>query len=150
LSALGIGLADLTAIRQRSVEVAVTGEGVARATEVAEELAEKAIAELGKHQGDVDVTRRAHLRYDGTDTTVPVQLGSADGMAAEFARLHKAQFSFLMDRPLIIEAVSVEATARSAEATLPTVQRTEPAAPIGTVRLYADGWHDARLYQWES
>src|SRR5690606_20187256 len=69
---------------------------------------------------------------------------------AEFERLHKAQFSFLMDRPLIIEAVSVEATARSAEATLPTVQRTEPAAPIGTVRLYADGWHDARLYQRES
>jgi len=150
LSALGIGLADLTAIRQRSVEVAVTGEGVARAAEVAEELAEKAIAELGKHQGDVDVTRRAHLRYDGTDTTVAVQLGSADGMTAEFERLHKAQFSFLMDRPLIIEAVSVEATARSAEATLPTVQRTEPAAPIGTVRLYADGWHDARLYQRES
>src|SRR5690606_2615843 len=142
LSALGIGLADLTAIRQRSVEVAVTGEGVARAAEVAEELAEKAIAELGKHQGDVDVTRRAHLRYDGTDTTVAVQLGSADGMTAEFERLHKAQFSFLMDRPLIIEAVSVEATARSAEAPLPTVPRTGPAAPLGTVRLYADGWHD--------
>src|SRR5690606_28046645 len=114
LSALGIGLADLTAMRQRSVEVEVDDEGAARAA------------------------------------TVAVELGSAAAMTEEFERLHKAQFSFLMRRPLIVEAVSVEATARSRPAPLPTVDRTEPSGPIGSVKLYADGWHEAQLFDRES
>jgi len=149
LSALGIGLADLTAMRQRSVEVEVDDEGAARAAEVADELASEAVAELGV-ETDVEVARRAHLRYDGTDTTVAVELGSAAAMTEEFERLHKAQFSFLMRRPLVVEAVSVEATARSRPAPLPTVDRTEPSGPIGSVKLYADGWHEAQLFDRES
>ena len=46
-------------------------------------------------------TRRAQLRYDGTDTAVPVELGRARrDDARRSRRRHRATYSFLMDRPL--------------------------------------------------
>src|SRR6185369_868307 len=57
----------------------------------------------------------------GTDTALAVPLGSPEAMRAEFERQYRASFSFLMpDRKLIVEAVSVEATAKG--------ERERPAA----------------------
>ena len=54
--------------------------------------------------------RRAHLRYDGTDTPIQVPFGSAADMTAAFESAYRRRFSFLMpDKPIIVEAVSVEA-----------------------------------------
>ena len=81
LSALGIGLADTTAMREQSVEQPLST--VSRLTEVADALEATTRAELAD-QGvaRARVTRRAHLRYDGTDTAVPVELAGADAMIA--------------------------------------------------------------------
>ncbi len=60
------------------------------------------------------VEKRAHLKYEGTDTSLPVPLGTIDAMREDFERQYRARFSFLMpDRALIAEAVSVEAVGRS-------------------------------------
>jgi 5-oxoprolinase (ATP-hydrolysing) len=112
LSALGIGLAEPTAMREQSVELPLDDSHVDRVHAVAEELATAASAELvdeGVPASRVRLTRRAHVRYDGTDTTVTVPLGDLPSMVSEFERLHRAMYSFLMQRPLVVEAVSVEA-----------------------------------------
>jgi 5-oxoprolinase (ATP-hydrolysing) len=52
------------------------------------------------------------LRYEGTDTTIPVAFSDFDFAAAraEFETAHKAQFGFVYDnKTVIIEAISVEA-----------------------------------------
>ena len=75
LSAYGMGLADIRATRNRAVmKRAEPGVEAALAT-LASELEETAAAELeaqGVSDSEITIIARAHLRYDGTDTPIPV------------------------------------------------------------------------------
>jgi 5-oxoprolinase (ATP-hydrolysing) len=157
LSALGIGLADVTAMREQSVETRLddSADGaMKRLHTVADELAGAATAELREEDVPADrirVSRRVHLRYEGTDTAIPVELAAAADMAAAFEDSHRATYSFTMDRPLVAEAVAVEATGLTDQPDL-TRPVDAPArdVPAETVRLYAGGrWRDAPLHQRE-
>ncbi len=146
LSALGIGLADTTAMREQSVEQSLST--ASRLTEVADALEATTRAELADQGVErVRVARRAHLRYDGTDTTVPVELADPPAMTAAFEERYRQTYSFLLDRPLIVEAVSVEATGLSEQTDVPPLPQTA-GSPAQQVRLYADGtWRDAMLHE---
>ena len=117
LSAYGIGLADVIAMRETAVEEPLTAELAARLSDAAfRPLEESARAELTAQSPlsaapeRIGVTRRVHLRYEGTDTPLQVPYGSADEMTEAFERTYRTRFSFLMrDKPIVVEAVSVEA-----------------------------------------
>ena len=106
LSAYGMGLADLTAMREQAVEAPLVkgdGEGggglLPELATTAAALAAGARAELadgGADPAQVTTVRRAHLRYAGTDTALPVALGPAQEMIAAFERAYRQQFSFLI------------------------------------------------------
>src|SRR6266516_6614264 len=146
LSALGIGLADTTAMREQSVEQPLST--ASRLTEVADALDATTRAELaGQGVERVRVIRRAHLRYDGTDTAVPVELADPPAMTAAFEAKYRQTYSFLLDRPVIVEAVSVEATGLSEQTDLPPL-RQAIGSPARQVRLYAAGtWRNATLHE---
>ena len=116
LSAYGMGLADLTAMREQAVEAPlVKGDGdllpelVTTAAKL-EADARSELADDGADPAQVTSVHRAHLRYAGTDTALPVPLGRAQDMIAAFERAYRQQFSFLMpDKTIDVEAVSVEA-----------------------------------------
>lgn len=178
LSALGIGLADTTAMREQSVEATLEESTMDQLHTVAHKLTATAVAELresGVPADRIEVTPRAHLRYDGTDTAIPVDLATPAEMRAAFETTYRKTYSFLMDRPLIVEAVSVEATGltdQPAALTQPTrsTQGKPPPFPGGgptsilpglgdgkiengelstgeRVRLWADGrWREAPLH----
>jgi 5-oxoprolinase (ATP-hydrolysing) len=129
LSALGIGLADTTAMREQSVEATLGESTMDRLGAVADDLESLTRTELSDQDipaDRIDVTRRAHLRYDGTDTAIPVPLTTPAEMTAAFETTYRKTYSFLMDRPLIVEAISVEATGRT-EAPDPTHLAGSPA-----------------------
>ncbi|ELB86574.1 hydantoinase B/oxoprolinase family protein (plasmid) [Rhodococcus opacus] len=158
LSALGMGLADTTAMREQSVVITLEPDTLPRLSEVVETLESRARTELldeGVPPERIRMTRHAHLRYDGTDTTVPVTLTDLEVMVAEFEKIHRRTYSFLMDRPLIVDAVAVEATGLTRQPDLsgigvPTADIDAPAEALDTVRMYARGsWHDAPLYERE-
>ncbi|MBY8879061.1 hydantoinase B/oxoprolinase family protein [Actinacidiphila acidipaludis] len=112
LSALGMGLADTTAMREQSVEAVLEPAAMPRIREVAGQVESAARAELldeGVPPGTVRCTTSAHLRYEGTDTTVSVALDGAEAMRDAFASAHRARYSFVMDRPIVVEALSAEA-----------------------------------------
>ena len=112
LSALGIGLADTTTMREQSVECRLEPAAMKRVRDVAESLEADARTELqdeGVRPDLLQVTRRVHLRYDGTDTAVPVDLAEPQEMRREFEESYRRTYTFLMDRPLVVEAVAVEA-----------------------------------------
>ena len=118
LSAYGIGLADVIAMREASVEAPLTADTAARLPAEAfgplEESARSDLAAQGAPRPGIEVTRRVHLRYDGTDTPLAVPPGTAEQMTAAFERAYRSRFSFLMPgRPIIIEAVSAAAVAPS-------------------------------------
>jgi 5-oxoprolinase (ATP-hydrolysing) len=143
LSALGIGLANTTAMREQSVEAPLSADVLPRLGKIADALEEAASAEVG---GDPRVVRRAHLRYDGTDTAIPVELDGVEAMVGAFEQTYRRTYSFLMDRSLIVEAMSVEAVGVSDPVALPEPIVT--AAPAETARMYADGaWRDVPLYE---
>jgi 5-oxoprolinase (ATP-hydrolysing) len=105
LSAHGMGLAEMIELRQRTL-------GGADLEPVLDELAAEAEAAL-RAQGveEVTVSRRAALRYEGSDTTLEVAAGLE--MEAEFEALHRARFGFASDAKVVVEAAVVEATEKS-------------------------------------
>ena len=75
LSAYGMGLADIRATRNRAVMARVAPDIAAALAALAPELEDDAAAELeaqGVSDSEITVIARAHLRYDGTDTPIPV------------------------------------------------------------------------------
>ena len=152
LSAYGMGLADRTAMRERTVELRLEKDSPALLEEILEALSDAARDEL-RAQGVAAsrVVRRVHLKYEGTDTALAVAPGQAGEMALQFEAAYRRQFSFLMPgKPLIAEAVSVEAIAAGEifEEKTPPERRT--AGPASIVRMFTGGrWHDAPLYRRE-
>ncbi|MGW0878532.1 hydantoinase B/oxoprolinase family protein [Streptomyces sp. NPDC002671] len=155
LSALGIGLADTTAMREQSVEAPLQAASMPGIRETADDLESAARAELLAEdvpQDRIRVTRRAQLRYDGTDTTLTVELAEPGTMRHAFEERHRATYSFTLDRPIVVEALSVEATGITAPPDLSALAPYEghPAAP-GTVRLHTGGaWRDVPLHRREA
>jgi 5-oxoprolinase (ATP-hydrolysing) len=113
LSAYGIGLAELRALRESSVELALSPEGLADAERTLAALEEDARQELRLQQSETEkVIRKFHLRYRGTNTALAVEPGRVASITEAFQAAHRSRFGFTMDpneRGLVIAAVSVEA-----------------------------------------
>ncbi|MGW1119873.1 hydantoinase B/oxoprolinase family protein [Streptomyces tanashiensis] len=157
LSAYGIGLADATAMRERSVEAELDAAGThTRVTDLCAELADRTREEL-RADGlpDAAITTRARvlLRYAGTDASLPVDLAPPDELTTRFTDLHRARYAFTLDRPLVVEAVTVEAVGSAGPHGPDLVdagERTGALTPVATVRMHsAGGPHDAPLHRRE-
>ncbi|CAM5620533.1 MULTISPECIES: hydantoinase B/oxoprolinase family protein [Streptomyces] len=155
LSALGIGLADTTAMREHSVEAPLQAASMPGIRKTADDLEAAARAELVAEdvpEDRIQITRRAQLRYDGTDTTLTVGLAEPDAMRNAFEERHRATYSFTLDRPVVVEALSVEATGITTPPDLSALAPYEGRAQApGTVRLHTGGaWRDVPLHRREA
>ncbi|MEU6261358.1 hydantoinase B/oxoprolinase family protein [Streptomyces sp. NPDC047043] len=154
LSALGIGLADTTAMREQSAEAPLEPASMPGVQKTADDLEGAARAELLAEdvpEDRIQVTRRAQLRYDGTDTTLTVELTEPDTMRRSFEDRHRATYSFTLDRPIVVEALSVEATGITEPPDLSALAPYEGrTATPDTVRLHTGGaWRDVPLHRRE-
>lgn len=155
LSAYGMGLADIRATRQRTVEALLDEAGIENATQILADLARDAREELLQQSvpaEDIAVHQRAHIRYAGTDMSLTVDFADTASMKATFEAAHRARFGFIDEtRHLSIEAVSVEAVGGGQpadEADLPVSPMT--AEPTARTRFFSQGaWHDAGVYHRE-
>jgi 5-oxoprolinase (ATP-hydrolysing) len=152
LSAYGMGLADQVAMREQALETPLRD---ARALEgVAEKLALEARDDLiaqGVAPAAVKLLRRAHLKYEGTDTALVVPLGPLPEMRQHFEHAYRKQFSFLMpDKPLVAEAVSVEAVSPGEAICESGSEEKSRAEPVERIRIFSGNrWHEAPLYRRE-
>ena len=156
LSAYGIGLSSVFASRQQALLKQLAGESLADIealikdlrTEVLAELAGQAIAE-----DDVVVRQILHVRYDGTDTALPVgfEHGSIAQAKAAFEAAHKAQFGFIYkDKPTVVEAVVLEGRDGSARGLSEQEASLEemPAEASEVRKIFTEGaWHDAGIFR---
>jgi len=153
LSAYGMGLADQVAMRERSLELELQDDGVRALEDAADKLAGEARKDLVSQGVDpqrIRLLRRAHLKYEGTDTALAVPLGPRAGMAQHFEAAYRKQFSFLMPgKPLVVEAVSVEAIAAGEVIHEKTLSPGKAdGKPAETVRMFTGArWHEAPLYR---
>ncbi len=150
LSAYGMGLADQNVIREASIEQDLVSS-LDAVTQKLNALADEAEGEL-RRQGvtgsEVQMHRRVHVRYKGTDSALIVAAGSLKEIQSAFEAAYRQRFAFLMDRELVVEAVSVEAVGAGDAPTEPRhLVIAEAPAPVASfVKMFSGGqWHDASL-----
>ena len=135
LSALGIALADVRAVREASVDQPLDADVSA----VVDRLTAAATAAVGDQDAAaaVTVTATALVKYAGTDTPLEVALAAPAAMAAAFTAQHRARFGFAADTPLVIDAVRIEAIGTAARGpAVPPLAATTPVAV--TVEMAGD------------
>jgi 5-oxoprolinase (ATP-hydrolysing) len=146
LSAYGMGLADLRAIRERAVERRLDDEAALDLAASYATLAAEAGAEIGS-QGiaaeRIQVLRKVHLRYEGTDSPLVVDFGATADIVAAFETAYRRQFGFIATgKAHIIEAISVEAIGTTEEVTdrlLDAAARAGCPRTAGVVSMHAGG-----------
>ncbi len=113
LSAYGMGLADIRAMREKAVEATLEAAALGGLDEQLDALAVEARGELheqGIPDAKISLLKKLHLRYDGTDNPLIVDFGDVASIKAQFEDQHKQRYGFVMDeKPLVVEAVAVEA-----------------------------------------
>ena len=159
LSAYGMGLADVRAIREKQLDVTLS--------EDVWPTLDKAFTEIGKqaqndllvqdHPADrIRLVRKVHLRYAGTDNPLLIDPDEdAALMTRRFEETHQARYGYIApDRELVAEAISVEAIGSNeedadisqAELTIATEEKT-----VGCVSMFANGaWQDVPIFAREA
>lgn len=144
LSALGMGLADLRVMSEAAVEEPLDSSLLSRLEGVFGDLEDQARAAL-TGEGDLivamEVERRLHLRYQGSDTSLIVPFGGIEALVSAFEEAHRARFGFVMSgRPLIVEAVEVEAVGRGEPVAEPSKAPSEAfPRPIDRAAIWVGG-----------
>lgn len=158
LSAYGMGLADVRALREQTAQADLTEKALTSLHSTLDEMAKDAIAEVaaqGMDDDKVDVYRRIHLRYDGTDSVIVVDLADAAAMQQNFETLHRQRFGFVPEgRKLVIEALAIEAvgiTESTIDPEIENVANRSAIQPVSSVTMHSDGKdHETPVYARES
>ncbi|NUR14317.1 MAG: 5-oxoprolinase [Bradyrhizobium sp.] len=131
LSAYGIGIADVKAIRDASV-LRPLGEDFLDALRDLEERAREALVEQGVSADRIDLIRRARLRTAGSDTTLEIEAGAPGQMRVAFAELHRWRFGYWEDEAeIIVDALAVEAVGRSSPSSLEEGEHGQRGGEVG-------------------
>ena len=158
LSAYGMGLAHIRAGRERSIEAPLNADTMRKIENLAFDLGSATTEELldeGVEHDDIAIQTFVHLRYEGTDTALPIPFSEPDIMARDFEMLHRQRFGFISpEKSIFAAAIEVEAAegGKVAEVaqpgtTLESVSETASAQVCDTTRFYSSGaWRDAPVY----
>ena len=158
LSAYGMGLAHIRASRERSIEAPLNADTMRKIENLAFDLGSETTEELldeGVEHDDIAIQTFVHLRYEGTDTALPIPFSEPDIMARDFEMLHRQRFGFISpEKSIFAAAIEVEAAGGGEVAevarpctTLESVSETASAQVCDTTRFYSSGaWRDAPVY----
>ena len=155
LSAYGMGLAEVRAIRQATAALPLSPDNDADLAARVADLDADARAELtaqGFPESALQTLPRAEIKYAGTDTPLTVAFGPADAMTAAFEAAHRRRFGFVAaGKPLVVETLEVEAVAASdqgaGDLAPPAATAAEPVARVPVRMAGAD--HDAPVWRRE-
>ncbi|MFG6095418.1 hydantoinase B/oxoprolinase family protein [Leptothoe sp. ISB3NOV94-8A] len=154
LSAYGMGLADLRALRQAAIEQPLVAGLLPDLEDKLTGITAPAVAEVKRQKvadDRIEILPKVHIRYQGTDSALIVAFGDLSTMQAQFERDYHQRYGFTMaEKPLIVEAVSVEVVGKMPLPTEPTPGslRSHPPQPATTVTMFiADDWQSTPLFQ---
>jgi len=157
LSAYGMGLADVRAIREAGVEKILDDGLLVDLQQLMEGLEVQSRNEL-EIQGGVEekVVAKINLKYEGTNSILGVGFDVNVGlMRKEFEKEHHLRYGFVQgEKNLIVESVSVEVIQKMdtpEEALIkPTRELNQFPVPVETVRMFThDQWYSAPVYRRE-
>ncbi|MEO0372966.1 MAG: hydantoinase/oxoprolinase family protein, partial [Pseudomonadota bacterium] len=146
LSAFGMGLADVRAMREQQFERALDDAGAADALEALAYAAGEEVRGQGIDGRDILVSKRVQIRPRDAQQSLEVEFGTALDMQAAFVDAHKQRFGFAPDTSdLIIDVLVAEAIGQTGE----DVSLAEPAATelqsIPVSVCFEGNWQDVPL-----
>ncbi|MBX2884604.1 MAG: hydantoinase B/oxoprolinase family protein [Granulosicoccus sp.] len=142
LSAYGMGLAEIRALREQQFERSISEVDAASAA--LEPLAKDALQEVvnqGIDPASATVLRRVLVRYPGSFLPLEIQFGSESEMRERFEAAHKQRYGFSAgDRDLVIESIGVEAIGTSdAPEETPSAVVGDTPEPLTLVTMVSEG-----------
>ena len=153
LSAYGMGLANIRASREESIETLLDEATLARIKTLGTELSKVVLDQIlqqGVESEQATVTTRVHVRYDGTDNALPVELGTIKNMRTVFEAEHRRRYGFVSPEKHVFAAtIEVEAQGGGAsivEPDLPIDGNGIPASRTTTRFFSGNAWHDAPVH----
>ena len=158
LSAYGMGLAELRALKRRGIELRLDDDAMDELGAVFGELEREARSELLAQHVAPDSTRtvgRAGLKIDGSDTAlvVPWVAGAPAAAAiAAFAEAHRRHFGFeAAAGAVVVEWLEAECIAApETDVELPPLPGRGTAAPLTHRAIWADGeWRETPILRRE-
>ena len=167
LSAYGMGLADVRAIREGGVEQPLTQASIIQLQQLMESLevqgreefktqsnAEESAEVRGVYEEEL--VKKVNLKYEGTNSILAVNFDlDVVRMREEFEIEHKSRYGFIqLEKSLIVESVSVEVIQKMDTPQEPLITRKRPLdeipTSVETVSMFsADKWHDTPVYRRE-
>ncbi|WP_414568763.1 hydantoinase/oxoprolinase family protein [Nostoc sp. CCY 9925] len=156
LSAYGMGLADVRAIRESGVEQPLNQALIPQLQHLMQYLETQARSEMNEASSQVEVVRKTNLKYQGTNSILTVNFADKVAvMRQDFEIEHKSRYGFIQsDKTLIVESVSVEVIQKMDTPEEPLITRTrsinEAPKSVEIVQMFtADKWHDTPVYRRE-
>ena len=126
LSAFGMGLADVRAMREQQFEKPLDDESAGDMLAVMSRIASDEVKDQGISETDITVLRRVQIRPRDAQQSLEVAFGTADDMQRAFVDAHQQRFGFSPDTTdLIVDVLVVEAIGRTGE----TVSLPNPESP---------------------
>ncbi|MEH2463032.1 hydantoinase/oxoprolinase family protein [Nostoc sp.] len=156
LSAYGMGLADVRAIREGGVEQPLTQTLILKLHQLIEDLETQARSEIDEDNIQAEIVCKVNLKYEGTNSTLTVNFTDEVAvMRQEFEIEHKSRYGFVqLEKTLIVESASVEVIQKMETPEEPLIIRTRPLdeAPVSVeiVRMFSTNrWYDTPVYRRE-
>lgn len=158
LSAYGMGLADVRAIKEAGVEQLLNQSLIPHLQQLINSLEIQARSTINSDEtsSKEEIVKKLNLKYDGTNSTLNINF--ADDVALmrkEFETEHKSRYGFIQsEKTLIVESASVEVIQKMDTPEEPLITRNRPqtVAPksVETVKMFtANQWYDAPVYRRE-
>ncbi len=153
LSAYGMGLADQCVMREQAVESTLIQSLLPALVDTFVKLERQCDAELSAQtlpDQKRTVVRKVHIRYEGTDSSLPVAFDSLADMKSEFENTYRNRFGFTAsNKDLIVDCISVEIIGATveppAELHFKTTQRN--ATPAARIKMFSfNRWHDTPVF----
>lgn len=161
LSAMGIGLAEIRVIKEKSVELPLRSDNFPKIQRIIQEISQSVRDALKERDVDPDKISeitRAMLKSQGTDSAITVAFASESDMVDAYRRAHLSRYGFVPpDKPLIVEAVMVEGIGEGQSHDIGALQLAEDASghgpgagagkPPDVVQVYSKGrWHETPVF----
>ena len=141
LSALGMGLASVSALADRSLAWPMQSLEDTALSAQFEALKAETLSHMPEEKnGELRFIEKVYIRYSGSDTVLAVARDKASTMQAAFEKAHRERFSFLQsDKVLLIESISLEAVIEQAEQTTDLAVAPRVGSAEASTRVYSGG-----------
>ena len=146
LSAFGMGLADVRAMREQQFEKPLHDPSARRALDKMAQIAGDEVRGQGINPSDIQIFKRVQIRPRAAQQSLEVSFGDVADMTADFVFAHKLRFGFSPDvSDLIIDVLVVEAVGDTGEEISLPEPRATPQHQTYISACFDGAWRDVAL-----